>query len=91
MVLGRFPRKTAIPTLGGRSQFYVWASGGTLVVQNANGTTKAIGADYWVVVLNRRRSLGARKDTTSEYTDPNWSFDRIFAPYVAAVMRYMGG
>jgi hypothetical protein len=62
-----------------------------LVVQNANGTTKAIGADYWVVVLNRRRSLGARKDTTSEYTDPNWSFDRIFAPYVAAVMRYMGG
>ena len=95
MVLGRFPRKTAIPTLGGQSQFCVWVSGGTLVIQNSKGTTKAIGSDYWVVVLNRRRSLGARKDRAGEYVDPNWHLppptDRIFAPYVAAVMRYMGG
>ncbi len=84
-----------IPTLGKRSRIKVVVSGGLLVIENATGSSRTINAQYWEVVSQRRASLGRAQNTTSMYTDPAWHLppptDRIFAPYVAAVMRYMEG
>lgn len=92
--LERLPARARIPTLAKRSFFHAWRSGGQLIIENAVGTTRSINTLYWETVRQRRRSLGFDKNTTSEYTDPKWNLppptDRIFAPYVAAVMKYLG-
>jgi hypothetical protein len=91
----KFSTPKTITTLGGRSEITVFSEDGVLIIENSGGTTRSINTEYWEEVKKRRRSLGKAKDSTSMYTDPEWNLpyptDRIFAPYVAAVMRYLEG
>ena len=91
--LNHFLTPRRIPTLGGHSSFEVHTSNGVLVIENSGGTTRSINRQYWEQVKMRRNSLGHEKDISSMYTDPAWDMptptDRIFAPYVAGVMRYL--
>jgi len=93
--LSKFSTPKTIPTLGGQSDFTVSSEDGVLIIKNSSGTTRSINMEYWEEVKKRRRSLGNSKNSTSMYTDPEWDLpyptDRIFAPYVAAVMRYLEG
>lgn len=91
--LNHFLTPKRIPTLARRSSFKVHTSNGLLVIENTGGTTLSINRQYWEVVRSRRNSLGHEKNMPSRYTDPIWDLphptDRIFAPYVAGVMRYL--
>jgi hypothetical protein len=95
-ILKKIPEsKMIIPTLGGRSSFTIKKNENSRIsIINSRGSKKIIDKEYWEKVAKRREELNVtKKNRTSFYTDPLWNIkevkiDRIFPPYIAAIMKH---
>jgi hypothetical protein len=79
-------------TLGRRSSFSVISQENILIITNSKKNKKAIDKVFFEKVFNRfQNDEENNKKNTSYFTDPKWNEcpSRIFAPYVASIIKEM--